>query len=163
YTKDLGKCRLCGGSGRLKGELPKIKCPACGGSKELNAYVAVTHPLVLGLEPGLMAACNVPPLGFHQGEMTIEFRNRELAQSYVRHMTLGCMAFEPAVPDPALLVAAKDSNHPWAVALRAAMGSTVCPACHGHGKLFVMAPEAVVGGHGPAPKIVVKRHDLGAC
>ena len=46
-------------------------------------------------------------------------------------MNLVCMAFEGAVPDLALLAAANDSNHPWAVALRTAVTSTVCQACYG--------------------------------
>jgi hypothetical protein len=79
-------------------------------------------------------------------------------------MNLVCLAFEQAVPDLALLAAAKDSNHPWAVALRAAMGATVCPACYGHGKVFVMVLDSVqgVGGlHMARP--MFKPHDLGTC
>ena len=138
YTKDLGKCKMCGGSGRLKGTLPKVKCPVCGGSKELNLYVRVTHPIVLGLEPLGMACLAAPRLKMHKGKVTIGGDNRKLAKSYVRHMNLVCMAFEKAVPDPALQAAAKDSNHLWAVALRAAIDSATCPACHGNGKVFMM-------------------------
>ena len=81
----------------------------------------------------------------HKGKVTIGGDNRKLAKSYVRHMNLVCMAFEKAVPDPALQAAAKDSNHLWAVALRAAIDSATCPACHGNGKVFMMAPDMVHG------------------
>lgn len=164
YTKDLGKCKWCGGSGRWKGELPKIKCLVCGGSKELNLYVTATHPIILGLQPLALVALNVPRIGMHKGKITIDSGYRNLAKSYVRHMNLVCMAFDQAVSDPALLAAAKDSNHPWAVALRAAMGNTVCPACQGHGKLFVMAPDrAQAAGNHHMPRPTFKRHDLGPC
>ncbi len=162
YTKDLGRCKLCRGSGRLRVKLPKIKCPVCGGSKELNLYATVTHPLVLALEPLAMAACDTPRLGLHQRKVTIDFGNRKLAQSYVRHLNLVCMVFEPAVSDTALLLAAKDSDHPWAMALRAAMRSSVCSACHGQGKLFVLRPEAVRVG-GLHTRITYARHELGPC
>jgi len=79
-------------------------------------------------------------------------------------MNLVCMAFEGVVPDLALLAAANDSNHPWAVALRAAVTSTVCQACYGQGKLCVMAPDVIQGMdfvHHPAPPLV--RHELGIC
>jgi hypothetical protein len=163
YTRDLGKCKLCGGSGRLKGKLPRVKCPICGGSKELNVYVTLTHPLLLALEPLALLAVDVPRVGLHHGKVTVDGGNRNLVQSFVRHMNLVCMAFEPAVPDEALLLAARDSNHGWSVALRAAMGGTVCPACHGHGKLFFMAPEFVAGGEALHPHLTFKRHDLGTC
>jgi hypothetical protein len=164
---------MCGGSGRLKGTLPKVKCPVCGGSKELNLYVSLTHPIILELEPAAIASINAPRIELHSLDklrpastavISIHGDNRALAQSYVRHMNLVCMAFEGAVSDAALFLAAKDSNHPWAVALRAAITSTVCQACHGHGRLFVVAPDVIQGMdllHRPAPPPV--RHDLGIC
>lgn len=41
--------------------------------------------------------------------------------SYVRHMFLVCMAFEPAVNELEMLAAAKSSNHLWSMLLRAAV------------------------------------------
>ena len=111
-----------------------------------------------------MACLAAPRLEMHKGKVSIGGDNRRLAKSFVRHMNLVCMAFEKAVPDVVLQAAAKDSNHPWAVALRVAIDSTVCPACHGHGKVFVMAPDMIHGInflHHPQPALV--RHELGAC
>lgn len=166
YTKDLGKCKLCGGSGRLKGKAPKINCPICGGTKELNLYVAATHPIILGLIPaGLgVGLLSKPSISLSKtGKITIE--GTKLGESFARHMALVCFAFEDAVPDAVVLAGAKESNHPWSVLLRAARLGTVCAACHGQGKQFVMVADRVllidVHHHHPGPTF--KRHDLGPC
>jgi hypothetical protein len=168
YTKDLGRCKLCGGSGRLKGTLPKIKCPVCGGSKELNLYVRVTHPLIVGLldlkAPEAALAFDAPAIALHHGKLSIQGNNRAVLSSYERHMALELMAFEKWVPDSVLLALAEDSKHPWSVALRAAINATVCPSCGGLGRAVLEANEQVVGlglPHIPLPQ--PKRHDLGPC
>lgn len=160
-TKDLGKCKICNGVGRIKATLPKVKCPVCGGSKELNFYVRVTHPIILGLEPVGLAALHTPRIGLHGKKLTIDFGNRKLAKSFVRHMNLVCLAFEDDVPDAALLVAAKDSNHPWSVALRAAIKGGFCPTCRGKGHIFVNTPD--VSSHGLHSNPTFRKHDLGTC
>jgi hypothetical protein len=167
YTNDLGKCKICGGSGRLKGTLPKIKCPICGGSKELNLYVSVTHPIILALAPlGIAASLAAPvhKISVDKKDKTkITIEPGKIGPSYSRHMAAVCLAFEDAVPDPGLLVAAKDSNHPWSVALRAARAATICPACHGNGKQFVMIPALVGAGPLHPLEVSARRQDLGAC
>jgi hypothetical protein len=163
YTKDLGKCKLCGGSGRMKAELPKMKCPVCGGSKELNLDVHLTHPIVLALEPVALTALYAPRVGYHSGKIIIEGDNRSAAKPYVRHMNLVLLALDPAVPDEALLAAALDSKHPWAVILRAAKNNSVCRACHGKGTVSVFAPDAVHAGDPLHMHVTFKQHDLGKC
>jgi DnaJ-class molecular chaperone len=160
YTRDLGRCKLCGGSGRLRGSLPKVKCPVCGGSKERNLYVWLTHPIILSLEPAAFAVLAAPRLEMHQGKVSIHGDNKPIAQAYVRHMNLVLLAFESEVADAALLAEARDSNHPWAPALRAAIESTVCPACHGHGTAFVMAQEASMRGPVSSEAVQILRRGL---
>jgi DnaJ-class molecular chaperone len=164
YTKDLGKCKLCGGSGRLKGQLPKIKCPVCGGSKELNLYVTLTHPICLALEPVSFASLAYPRIGLHGHKVMVQGDKAAVTQSYVRHMNLVMMAFEPAVPGGAFAAAATDSNHPWAVALRVARGATVCSLCHGHGSVFLVGHEEKRIGLSPHfPRPPGKLHKIGGC
>ncbi len=163
HTVDLGKCKLCGGSGRMKATLPKMKCPACGGSKELNLYVHVTHPIVLGLLPTAFGALAQPRIGLHKDKITIDGDNRAAAKSYVRHMTLVLLALDPSVSDSTLRSVALDSKHPWAVILRAAKDNSVCHACHGKGQVTVFAPLTFHGGGISSSHVTFQAHNLGQC
>jgi len=163
HTRDLGQCKLCGGTGRWKGDLPKMKCPPCGGTGEYNLYVRDTHPLILGLEPLTLARLHYPKLSLAKGKPHFEVGMlAPKVQSFVRHMNLVLMALDTQVKDSLLTPAAVDSNHPWSLLLRAASRATVCWSCDGRGKVVLSEPKFVHSSF-QVPEIKTVRHTLGAC
>jgi hypothetical protein len=107
--------------------VPKVKCPVCGGSKELNLYVSATHPILLALTPTALAlslSADGYTISVDKDKKRIAIKPGKYGNSFSRHMAMVCLAFEGSVPDSGLLAAAKDSNHPWSVVLRAARVAT---------------------------------------
>jgi len=142
-TNDFGRCKLCGDSGRWKGTLPRIKCPVCGGTGEWNLYVRDVYPILLALEPLGLVAMAAPHIQMEknglkklaQGTMpkiTIDYNISHVVKAYVRNLMLICMAHETSLLDtPKLWIAARESNHPWSIALRAARMETLLPGMAG--------------------------------